>query len=222
MDRADLLRCDKALLRLHNIHDLGSRYKLQPIVDTHLLGPRIARHLGVLFTQHRPPVFFKRDNGGVENHHDVNEVLAHHVVIPLNSPLHYAPYNGAMERAQREVKEAFLRHCRALMATTSSPVWSLSAMACVQELNHQPRPCLQGATACSAFQAGQQQLREYSLQRRKEIYIWITNLTGLILEASGETNSRRYRLAQRLAIETWLELNGVIKTIHNQQNVSSH
>jgi len=223
MDGADLFRCGHARLRLHNIHDLGSRYKLQPLVDTQLLGPHIARHLGVLFTQHSPPVFFKRDNGGAENHHAVNEVLAHYAVIPLNNPLYYAPYNGAMERAQREVKEAFLRHCQAALLTANSTlVWSSSAIACVHELNHQPRSCLQGATACAVFQAGQQQLREYTSQRRKEIYIWITNLTGLICEASGETNPCRYRLAQRLATEAWLELNGVIKTIHNQQNVSLH
>jgi hypothetical protein len=55
-----------------------------------------------LFLHDGPPLVLKRDNGSNLNHQAVDEVLARYLVIPLNSPPHYPPYNGAMECAVRD------------------------------------------------------------------------------------------------------------------------
>jgi len=43
------------------------------------------------------------------NHRAINDVLSESFVLPLNSPEYYAPYNGAIEESQREVKKKFTR-----------------------------------------------------------------------------------------------------------------
>ena len=57
-----------------------------------------------IFHRFGPPLFLKRDNGGNLNHLTVNQVLEEAMVIPINSPVITAPYNGAVEHAQGEVK----------------------------------------------------------------------------------------------------------------------
>ena len=64
----------------------------------------MAVRLEQLFLRHGPPLVLKRDNGSNLNHQAVDEVLTRYLVIPLNSPPHYPPYNGGMECAVRELK----------------------------------------------------------------------------------------------------------------------
>jgi hypothetical protein len=68
------------------------------------LGETVAGRLEHLFIQHGPPLVLKRDNGSNLNQRAVDEVLARYLVLPLNSPPHYPPYNGGMECAVRELK----------------------------------------------------------------------------------------------------------------------
>jgi hypothetical protein len=68
------------------------------------LGESVAARLEQLFLGQGPPLVLKRDNRSNLNHKAVDEVLARHLVIPLNSPPHYPPYNGGMECAVRELK----------------------------------------------------------------------------------------------------------------------
>ena len=51
---------------------------------------------------------WKRSDWGVDNmnHIAINDVLAKSFVLPLNSPGYYAPYNGAIEESQRELKRS--------------------------------------------------------------------------------------------------------------------
>jgi hypothetical protein len=91
-------------IHLHNTQDLGSRYKFLPLVGKDMIGEEIAGSLSEKFFRFGPPLLLKRDNEGSMNHGAVNGVLSEFFVLPLNSPEYYAPYNGAIEEAQRELK----------------------------------------------------------------------------------------------------------------------
>ncbi len=220
IDDAELLSLTDGVLRLHNIHDLGSRYKHRPLLGRQLPGPRIAAHLDELFRRHGAPVVLKRDNGGNLNHAEVDAVLTRYAVIALNSPRHYPPYNGGMERAQREVKEAVRVRRGDGAASVDDPVWSVVAESVIHDLNHRARPCLRGADACRTFATGKVKLAAYTLPKRKEIIHWITTLAQQLLADSGKNTPRQRAIAWRLAVETWLEQNGSIEITSHQQNVS--
>ncbi|HXX24488.1 MAG TPA: hypothetical protein VEO19_15180, partial [Terriglobia bacterium] len=104
LDDAELVRFVDHKLYLHQVQDLASRYKFTPWVGEQVLGETVAVHLEQLFLLHGPPLVLKRDNGSNLNQQAVDEVLARYLVMPLNSPPHYPPYNGGMECAVRELK----------------------------------------------------------------------------------------------------------------------
>src|SRR5512139_3293503 len=89
---------------LCNMQDLGSRYKFLPMAGEYPVGEEIAGYLSEKFVRYGAPLVLKRDNEGNLNHGAVNEVLEEFFILPLNSPEYYAPYNGAIEESQREVK----------------------------------------------------------------------------------------------------------------------
>jgi len=98
-----------------------------------------------------PPLSLKRDNRGNLNHEAVNEVLSEFIVLPLNSPPYYAPYNGAIEESQQELKaclrEKFLSD---LPFSANHPAAGYGEVA-VHDLNHRLRPYLNGKTSCQVF-----------------------------------------------------------------------
>lgn len=104
LDNAELARFSHHRLYLHQVQDLASRYKFAPWVGKQVLGETVAVHLEQLFLQHEPPLVLKRDNGSNLNQQAVDEVLVRYLVMPLNSPPYYPPYNGGMECAVRELK----------------------------------------------------------------------------------------------------------------------
>jgi len=88
-------------LHLQNLQDLCSVYKFTPLTTWYVpVGEQIAGYLDYQFTRYGPPLFIKRDNGGNLNHLAVNQLLEDAMVVPINSPVRTAPYNGAVERAQ--------------------------------------------------------------------------------------------------------------------------
>ncbi|MEI6415376.1 MAG: transposase family protein, partial [Pseudomonadota bacterium] len=93
-------------LRLLPVLDLASRYKLLPLIGDRLPGEVVAARLDELFHHHGAPLVLKRDNGSNLNDPAVDEVLSRWLVLPLNSPPHYPPYNGGIERSQRDLKSA--------------------------------------------------------------------------------------------------------------------
>ena len=104
LDDAELARFDDHPLYLHQVQDLASRYKFTPLVGEQVLGDTVALQLEQLFERHGPPLVLKRDNGSNLNHQAVDEVLRRHLVVPLNLPPHYPPYNGGMEHGVGELK----------------------------------------------------------------------------------------------------------------------
>jgi hypothetical protein len=216
LDDAELARFDDHKLHLHQVQDLASRYKFAPLVGRPVRGESVALHLEQLFLQHGPPLVLKRDNGSNLNHQAVDEVLARYLVIPLNSPPHYPPYNGGMECAVREVKTPLVEKILAGRTLTASQV-QVWAEVLAHELNHHSRPCLEGKVACEVFHQAKAALRVYTLRKRKETLDWINELTSLLIRAWDVCTPRQAETARRLAVETWLHRNGVITVTQNQK-----
>jgi transposase InsO family protein len=214
LDDAELARFDDHPLHLHQVQDLASRYKFTPLVWGQVLGETVALHLEQLFERHGPPLVLKRDNGSNLNHQAVDEVLARYLVLPLNSPPHYPPYNGGIECAVRELKtplvEKILDHGSVLESQVQ--VW---AEVLAHDLNHRCRPCLEGKVACEVFHQAKPALKVYTLRKRKEIFNWINELTQILIQAWAVRTQRQAETARRLAVETWLQRNGVITVSQN-------
>lgn len=195
----------KETLHLHNLSDLCSRYKFNPLASTEIpCGEEVAGHLSHLFSRFGAPLFCKRDNGGNLNHGMVNEVLEQALVIPINSPHTTASYNGAIEHTQGEFKN-YLRRWEWKADTIKA--FGLLAETAAHALNHTPRRCLNGRTACCVY-FGDNQIR-YPKRQRKSIYEWIRDLAAEVsIQAGNKTISP---LAWRLAAKQWLVKNGLIK-----------
>jgi len=139
----------KETLHLHNLSDLCSRYKFPPLASAETAcGEEVAGHLSQLFSRYGAPLFCKRDNGGNLNHVAVNEVLEQALVIPINNPPYRAPYNGAIEHTQGEFKN-YLRRWEWKADTIKA--FGLLVETAAHALNHIPRRCLKGRTACSVY-----------------------------------------------------------------------
>ncbi|MFC1876844.1 hypothetical protein ACFL2E_06195 [Thermodesulfobacteriota bacterium] len=192
-------------LHLHNLSDLCSRYKFHPLASASLpCGEEVAGHLDHLFSRFGAPLFCKRDNGGNLNHLTVNEVLEQAMVIPINNPSYMAPYNGAIEHTQGEFKE-YLRRWEWKANTIDE--FALLAETTANELNHKPRRCLKGQTACRAY-FGNNRMR-YNKRERKSIYNWICDLAVEISILAGKKTISP--VAWRVAAKQWLVKNGLIR-----------
>ena len=224
LDDAELLARADGRLHLHQVQDLASRYKFTPLVGECVAGTIVAERLERLFWQHGPPLVLKRDNGPNLNHAAVDAVLAHYLVVPLNSPPYYPPYNGGMECGIRELKTPLVEKMRASTAITAPQVQSWAEML-AHDLNHRHRDCLHGQVACNVFQAAKPNLKVYTRRRRTQIVNWINELTTTLMERLALHTQRQAATVRRLAIERWLETNGVITITHNKtklcQQVSS-
>jgi transposase InsO family protein len=216
LDDAELARFADHKLHLHQVQDLASRYKFTPLVAGQVLGETVALHLEQLFEQHSPPLVLKRDNGSNLNHRAVDEVLARYLVIPLNSPPHYPPYNGGMECAVRELKTPLVKKILDHDSMPESQV-QLWAEVLAHDLNHRSRPCLEGNVACQAFHQAKPALKVYTLRKRKETLDWINELTRILIRVWEVRTPRQAETARRLAVETWLQSNGVITITQNRK-----
>jgi hypothetical protein len=192
-------------LHLHNLTDLHSRYRLPPLAaDRMPCGEEVAGHLQYLFEQFDPPLFCKRDNGGNLNHLAVNQVLEESLVIPINSPPYRAAYNGGIEHTQGEFKSYLDRW--SWKAGTVDRMALLSETA-AHDLNHQPRRCLGGKTACRAYFGGSR--IRYPRRKRAAVYGWIYDLAAEISTRAGK--SVITPVAWRVAARQWLVKNGLIR-----------
>jgi hypothetical protein len=200
---------------LCNMQDLGSRYKFLPLAGEYPVGEEIAGYLSEKWDRYGAPLVLKRDNEGNMNHAAVNEVLGEFFVLPLNNPEYYAPYNGAIEQSQREVKSC-LREKLAL----ALPEWrdhvAAYAEAAVNDLNHRIRPCLNGKTSCQVFFASADK-PVFTKRERREIYDWVIERTERILLALHQSGQSVRESAWRIAMESWLKSRGHIKVHINQK-----
>jgi hypothetical protein len=183
---------------LNQTQDLATRYKFTPMTGPVPCGEEIAGYLAATFNRFGAPLFLKRDNGGNLNHVAVNNVLSDFFVIPVNSPPHYPPYNGAIEEAQTELKSGLAAK---LSCKPTCPEEHLEAYAGTVEhdLNHQPRPCLKGSNACRVYFTDR---RTFTKWERRDAYVWIANLQNDILSSDGV----QPQAAWRIAVEAWLRM----------------
>lgn len=195
--------------------DLASRYKLRPLLSPQLTGEIVAARLDELFQRHGAPLVLKRDNGSNLNCEAVNEVLSRWLVIPLNSPPHYPPYNGSIERSQRDLKSVLRPE---LPVEAPGEVRGLVAEN-VHELNHRPRRCLRGHNACEQFAGAKLNLRGYTRRVRKEAIQRISALAMKIMLELPAHSQGHADAAWRRAVETWLQEQGII-TIHEPRGVT--
>jgi hypothetical protein len=201
---------------LNHMQDLASRYKFTPMTGDVPCGEEIAGYLAATFDRFGAPLFLKRDNGGNLNHAAVNAVLEDYFVLPLNSPVHYPPYNGAIEEAQTELKNglaaklSYKPNCqREHMEAYASSV--------EHDLNHQPRPCLNGSNACQVYFTGK---RTFTKWERRDAHDWLINMQDDILWSDGGVQPQA---AWRIAVEAWLRMKGLITvTINGKVSPNFH
>ena len=203
---------------LQNTQDLGSRYKFPPLSGECPVGEEIAGYLSERFCRFGPPLFWKRDNGGNLNHGAVNGVLAEFFVLPLNSPVYYAPYNGAIEESQRELKACLREKLIPDPPGSENHSMVVYAEVAAHDLNHRLRPCLNGKTSCQVFfSPGERPV--FSKLERREIYDILLERVERILRSMNQFDKSAREAAWRIAVEFWLQSKGFIK-VHIPQKVS--
>jgi hypothetical protein len=192
----------KTKVYLNQMQDLASRYKFNPMTGQYPCGEEIAAYVADKFSKFNAPMFLKLDNAGNLNHPAVYDVLSEYFVLPLNSPVQYPPYNGAIEEAQKELKTA-LRVKLANRPCCPKEHMEAYAEAVEHDLNHQSRPCLKGENACRVFFSKR---RSFTRKERSDAYDWITDLQNNILLNEGV----RPQSAWRTSVEAWLNMKGLI------------
>jgi hypothetical protein len=192
---------------LNQLQDLASRYKFPPMAGSCPCGEEIAGYLAEIIGRFGSPLFLKRDNGGNLNHPAVDDLLSQRMIIPLNSPVHYPPYNGAIEHAQDELKDGLRLKLRPISCCPSEHVEAYAGLV-EHDLNHKPRPCLKGKNACQVFFSNR---RGFSKKERRDTFDWIADLQNDILSCSDVQPDAAWRIAS----EIWLRKNGFITVTVN-------
>ena len=214
MDDAQLERLVDGHGHMHVVHDLGSRYTLKSLGSRELAdGMKVAGYVESLIERHGAPLFMKMDNGGNLNHRDVLGVLGERGVIPLNSPPHYPPYNGAVETKQQELQRQLA--VRIGQARVEVRVFELETELSGHELNHKRRRSLGGCTACRVMDDGRIAARLFGRRERREVYEEIKALTVDIAGQLEEHTDVAVETAFRYAAETWMQQNNLIRVSRN-------
>jgi len=196
------------------VQDLAARYRFRPLVCRQQEGRQIAAHLESLFRQHGPPLFLKRDNGSPFNHHAVDEVLGRFGVLPLNNPPHFPRYNGGMEKSIRDLKAALDQ--RLQPAAIKPDLFALTVEVTTHDLNHRPRRCLNGRTACAVFHDDALRLRWSKTQRHTIFRLLLARFGAMI---GNPTNGAHLQpaTAWRVTVEAWLRCQNLIAVRQNQK-----
>ncbi|MEW6261600.1 MAG: hypothetical protein AB1641_00855 [Thermodesulfobacteriota bacterium] len=122
-----------------------------------------------------------------------------------NCPPYQALYNGAIEHPQGEFKTCLGRW---EWEVGSADGMILLAEIAAHDLNHQPRRCLEGMTACRAY-FGARRIRCPG-RWRKAVHRWIQDLAAEISIRAGKPAITP--LAWPVAAKQWLVKNGLIGT----------
>jgi hypothetical protein len=205
-------------LYCNHIQDLSSRYKMPPaLTECHVMaGEQVAERLDDLFDVYGPPLVLKRDNGSNLDCEPVDKVLGRHWVVPLNSPRHYPPYNGGIEKAQRDYKEALEKTGDGDHLELKERLVRSQLAICT--LNEQFRRSLHGHSADWAFETGITRQREYNARHRKEAVEEMIVMAIAALTEPGVKKPLSPEAAWRLAVQSWLQSHGMI-IIANERKV---
>ena len=199
------------------VQDLASSYRFEPFLDFVLCGDETARYLEKLFGQHGAPLFLKRDNGGIFNTPAVNDLLARFGVIPLNSPVRYPRYNGAIENGIGEHKRTaaeLLPSVKRLSPQNARPLFRFVVL----KRNFHPRRSLGYRTAAAVYTQGPK--IKWTRRERQKIFAWIGARAKRMLSAMEHPNHCHLRRAWRRSAEAWLRCQGLIEVSINQKPVT--
>jgi hypothetical protein len=58
-------------------------------------------------------------------------------------------------------------------------------------------------------------MKVYTRRKRREVFDWINELTTMLIQVWVVRTSRQEETARRLAVETWLQRNGLITVSQN-------
>jgi len=152
----------------------------------------------------------KRDNGGNLNHGAVNGVLSEFFVLPLNSPVYYAPYNGAIEESPRELKACLREKLIPDLPLSENHSAAVYAEVAAHDLNHRLRRGLNGKTSCQVFFSWAER-PVFSKLERREIYDIVLARVERILASINQFGKSAREAAWRIAVEFWLQSREFIK-----------
>jgi transposase InsO family protein len=189
------------------VQDLASRYRFEPLVCHRLDGRQIANHLEELFQRYGPPLLLKRDNGSPFNNQHIDQLLARYSVLPLNNPPACPRYNGAMEKSIGDLKRSLHRRL-SRQPSVPAELWS-TVEATIHQLNHRPRRCLKGRSACAVFNDASQRLR-WNRRQRSAIFRLLLRRFGQRLGTMTKGNRHALATTWRLTVESWLRCQGLI------------
>jgi hypothetical protein len=201
------------------VRDPCSKYLFRPLTTQWTpCCSEVAGHTAELALNHDLPLFMKMDNGGNLVGQDHMKILADHRIIPLISPPVYPGYNGSLENAQANVKEAITRSLP-LGRGVPPQEFKLHAELAMHELNHRSRESLGGETPCRVYHDKTRRKR-FTQPERMAIYDWINQTTESILKEVRTVTKQTTATARRKAIEAWLIKNNIIRITLNGLNVT--
>jgi len=194
--------------------DLASQYNLGLAVHVHLSGDLVAAYLAQLIRHHGPPLFLKRDNGAVLHTPAVEQVLAQAAILPLDSPLYYPAYNGALERQIGGFKQG-LPYPLPCPAGDLQPARATLAGLRL-ELNARPRASRDDCSPAEFFHTGPR--HRVNRRTRHAIFASLYAQTWLIFPHMKPANPRTFAAAWRYAAEDWLRCQSLITITHPKPN----
>lgn len=201
------------------VRDLCSKYLFRPLITQ--WKPcclEVAGHTEELLHVHDLPLFMKMDNGGNLIGHEHMEALAGVRVVPFISPPVYPEYNGSLENAQGDVKEATSKSLP-LYRSVPPNEFKLHAELAMHELNHRSRECLGGKNPCQVYH-DKTRTKRFTQTERMVIYDWINQTSeSILMEVRSVTKQTRAK-ARRKAIEAWLVKNNIIRITLNGLSVT--
>lgn len=192
--------------------DLASNYGLGLQAQTRLCGQDVAQYLAQLIRQHGPPLFLKRDNGGVLHTPDVEQVLAEAAVLPLDSPTYYPGYNGGMEKHIGDLKRLFPYPLPEL-APTAGPTAQALLEALRHEANALPRVALDHCSPAEMFHAGPR--LHVARPTRAAIFQSLRTEAYRTVVHMKMPDQRSFATAWRRAAQSWLRCQALIRISTN-------
>lgn len=209
---------------LLTVREMCSKYLFRPLCTFWTpCGEEIGGYLANLFFVHGLPLFLKMDNGANLCSEVAMETIGEHWIIPLLSPPEYPRYNGSIENAQGDIKEA-IQHLLPLDRVATETEFEMCARVAAHDLNHQARRVLKSRTSCHVLNGGRNPIN-ITIPERRAIYDWLNDTSESILsqleEEPLEDASKRARAtARRKAAELWLVKNNIIRLTRNGESVT--
>ena len=199
--------------------DLCSKYLFRPMVTAWTpCSEEVSGHVASLCNDNEAPLFLKMDNGSNLIGQSVMKILAGNRIIPLISPPEYPRYNGSLEKAQGDIKEA-LRKSLPLGREVSLEEFKLHAALAAHDLNHRSKDILKGKNPCQVFHDETRRI-QFTEPERKVVYDWINQTQNDILKEAQDCSKRTVATARRKAIEAWLLKNNIIRLTLNGKSVT--